>query len=320
MARRIISATNSDIKKFTSKDLKESIIASEGRTILSQNFVGFEPLVEGTINPEVANAAGADMVFLNGYSMDKDSNLPGLKYSTNDGVVKNLRVNDVKKLLHMPVGVYLECGVGDDASATSGNPSIQMVRKDRVASDENLKKVLDEKIDFVVLGGNPGTGTSLDTIINATKRAKKILKDKVMIWAGKWEDGSKEKILGDPTREDSKEKIDELIDAGADVICLPMPGSRQGITTDSIRDLVTHVHMYNDKHTLAMCFLDGSVEGSDIDTVRACALMSKQTGADIHAIGDAGLHGISQPEDIYQMCLTIKGRRLTWLKMAAGHR
>ncbi|MDM7532955.1 hypothetical protein [Lacticaseibacillus paracasei] len=225
----------------------------------------------------------------------------------------------LRQTASVPIGIYLECGTEDDPSVST-TIGTQMVREDRIASTRNLEEALTEGVDFIVLGGNPGTSTTIDTIIEATKRAKKVVGDDALIWAGKWEDGSNEKVLGDPLRTDSKDKISELIDAGADVICLPMPGSRQGVSVSEIRDLVTFTHSYGDKDTLAMCFLDGSVEGSDIDTVRECAIMSKQTGADIHAIGDAGLHGIAQPEDIYQMSITIKGRRLGWFKMAAGGR
>lgn len=323
MVHRLISATKTEIDSMTAKDLKNSIRASEGRVILSQNYVGVEPLLENSLNFEIANAFGADMVFLNGYSMDPNSNLPGLHTMIVDSngktTEKNLRVNDVKKMCHMPVGIYLECGVGDDGS-TSTLIGVSLVRKDRVASKENLELAVKEGVDFIVLGGNPGTGTSLDTIIKATKDAKRIVGDKAMIWAGKWEDGVNEKVLGDPLRKDNEEKIGELIDAGADVICLPMPGSRQGVVVSEIRELVKYIHSYGKGDALAMTFLDGSVEGSDTDTVRECTLMSKQTGADIHAIGDAGLHGVSQPEDIYQMVITAKGRRLGWAKMASGNR
>lgn len=323
MAHRLISATKSEIKSMSPMDLKNSIRASEGRVILSQNYVGAEALVENTLNFEVASAFGADMVFFNGYSMDPTVQLPGLTSNFIDAdsnVERHLRVADVKEMTHMPVGIYLECGVGDDLATSTSLSNQAMVRPDRVASKENLEKAIEEKVDFVVLGGNPGTGTSLETIIKATEQAKATLGDQVMIWAGKWEDGVNEKVLGDPLRKDSQECIARLIDAGADVICLPMPGSRTGVVTDEIRKLVTFIHEYGDGTTLAMCFLDGSVEGSDTDTIRACAIMSKQTGADIHAIGDAGLHGISQPEDIYQLAMTTKGRRLAWFKMAAGNR
>jgi hypothetical protein len=43
-------------------------------------------------------------------------------------------------------------------------------------------------------------------------------------------------------------------------------------------------------------------------------------GADIHAIGDAGLSGMSIPENIYQMSITIKGSRLTFKRIAGSRR
>lgn len=324
MPRRLISSTKSEIRRMTAKQLKDSIRASEGRVILSQNYVGHPPLLEGTTNAELAESMGADMIFFNGYPMDESVEIPAFQvdvYENDKYVNKSYRLKQMKTLTKGPLGVYLECGVGDDAdTSTNTNANMTLVRKDRVASDENLKKLIDEEVDFVVLAGNPGTGTSMQTIIDATRRAKAILGDQVMIWSGKWEDGVKEKVLGDPLRKDNKEVIAQLIDAGADVICLPMPGSRTGITVDCIRDLVTFIHEYGNGKTLAMSFLDGSIEGSDEATVRICGILSKQTGADIHAIGDASCCGMSTPEDIYQLALTIKGRRLTWLKTAAGNR
>ena len=321
MPRRLISSTKSEIRTMNKEELKYSIQASEGRVILSQNYVGSNALDEGTTNTELAEMFGADMIFFNGYSMNPESNMPGLMvYEFNNGAYeqKYYRLKDMKKITKSPLGIYLECGLGDDPK-TSTSATSNLIRPDRTASDENLRKLLDEEADFVILAGNPGTGTSMDTIVDSTKRAKKILGDKVMIWAGKWEDGVNEYVLGDPLRPDSKEVITKLIDAGADVICLPMPGSRTGITVTDIRELVTYIHTYK-PGTLAMSFLDGSVEGSDESTIRECSLMSKQTSADIHAIGDAGLSGVASPEGIYQMALTIKGRRLTWFKMASGHR
>lgn len=324
MVRRLISSCRSEIRTMSVTELKNSIRASEGRVILSQNYVGHTPLLEGTTNPELAEAMGADMIFFNGYPMDESVEIPAFNVDICENgkyVHKSYRLKDMKALTNGPLGVYLECGLGDDAtSSTSTSANQQLVRKDRIASDENLQKLIEEEADFVVLAGNPGTGTTMETIVDATKRAKAILGDKVMIWAGKWEDGVKEKVLGDPLRKNSKEVIAQLIDAGADVICLPMPGSRTGITVECIRDLVTFVHEYGDGTTLAMSFLDGSVEGADEDTVRMCGILSKQTGADIHAIGDASCSGMATPENIYQLAMTIKGRRLTWLKTAAGHR
>lgn len=321
MATRLISTSKSEIRNLSAVELKRSIQASEGRVVLSQCYVGHPALLEGTTNPELAEAFGADMVFFNGYPMD-DTTIPAFKVKVNNGngwEQHDYRLKEMKQFTNGPLGVYLECGVGDDQS-TSTAQGEQLVRKNRVASRENLERLIEEDADFVVLAGNPGTGTKMEEIIAATKLAKEVLGDQVMIWAGKWEDGVDEKVLGDPLATfDHKDIISKLIDAGADVICLPMPGSRTGITVDMIRDLVEFTHKYK-PGTLAMSFLDGSVEGSDEDTIRLCTLMSKQTGADIHAIGDAGCSGMATPENIYQMALTLKGRRLTWYKLASGKR
>lgn len=323
MPRRLISSSRSEIRRMSAPELKQSIEASEGRTIMCQNCVCMDSLCEGTTNMEVSQAFGADMIFLNAYSMDETAYQPGCRaeeYAEGRGFEERMcRVGDIKKLVDVPVGVYLECGIGNDA-ATSTNPGLDMIRPDRVASEENLKKLRDEGADFVVLGGNPGTMTSFDAIIDATRRAKEVLKDEMLIFSGKWEDGVHQKVIGDPAYEgDFKAVIGRLIDAGADVICMPMPGSRQGVAVDEIRGLVTFIHMYK-PGALAMLFLDGSVEGADEDTIRQCALWSKMTGADLHAIGDAGLSGMSAPENIYQMSLSIKGRRLTFRRLAASRR
>lgn len=320
--RRLISSTKSEIKRMKKEELQNSIRASEGRVILAQHYVGIEGLLNDVTNAELAQAFGADMVFFNGYSMDESCPLPGLiveEYAIDGYIKKQYRIPEMKKLLNIPVGVYLECGTGDDKT-TSTAADVQLVRPDRIASIENLRKVIEEGADFVVLGGNPGTGTSFETIIEATKHAKEILGDEILIFAGKWEDGVEEKVLGDPlANRPSKDVIKDLIDAGADVICLPIPGSRTGITVNMIHELVNYTHKY--KHgTLAMSFLDGSIEGADTQTIRECVLMSKQTGADIHAIGDAGYSGVAVPENIYQMCITTKGRRLTYKRMAGSSR
>ena len=87
----------------------------------------------------------------------------------------------------------------------------------------------------------------------------------------------------------SKEIIKELIDAGVDCIDLPAPGSRHGISVDMIRELVEYIHSYK-PGTLAMTFLNSSVECADPDTIRLIALKMKETGADIHAIGNEKMY------------------------------
>ena len=140
----------------------------------------------------------------------------------------------------------------------------------------------------------------------------------MLIFAGKWEDGIVEKVLGDPLATyNAKEVIDELIDAGVDIIDFPAPGSRQGITVEIIRELVEYTHR---KGALAMVFLDSNVEAADVDTIKEVTLLMKQTGCDVHAIGDGGFGGGTWPENIYQMSVTLKGKAYTWKKMATPKR
>lgn len=324
MVRRLISSSRSEILNMTAKDLKTSILTSEGRTVLCQNFVG-DNLCEGTTNAEISQAMGADMIFFNGYSMDEHQSQIGLiveewNEESQTYQQKQYRLKDMKKVINVPLGIYLECGKGDDAS-TSTSPEKQNVRQDRIASKENIEKAIKEDCDFIVLAGNPGTMTSYDAIVEATKQAKEVVGDRVLLFAGKWEDGVYNKVLGDPQVPMSVHKkfISDLIDAGADVICMPMPGCRAGISVDDIRELITFTHTYK-PGTLVMSFLDCSVEGADNDSIRQCTLWSKMTGADIHAIGDAGLAGMSSPEGIYTMSIALKGRRLTFRRIAAGRR
>ena len=121
------------------------------------------------------------------------------------------------------------------------------------------------------------------------------------------------------SRLDEKEIIKELIDAGIDCIDLPDPGSRHGISVDMIRELVEYIHSYK-PGTLAMTFLNSSVECADPDTIRLIALKMKETGADIHAIGDGGFSGCTSPENIHQLSVSLKGRHYTYFRMASVNR
>jgi len=189
-----------------------------------------------------------------------------------------------------------------------------------LATDEHIQKALDLGVDFIILGGNPGSHTSIADVIQKTKKVKELYGDKVFLFAGKWEDGIEEKVLGDPlAKYDAKEVIKELIDVGADCIDLPAPGSRHGISVNMIRELIEYIHSYK-PGTLAMTFLNSSVEGADLDTVRMVALKMKETGADIHAIGDGGFGGCAQPENIHQLSVSMKGRAYTYFRMASTNR
>ena len=143
-----------------------------------------------------------------------------------------------------------------------------------LCTPEHVKQCVELGVDFIVLGGNPESGTSIHDIVACTKWVKELYGDKLFVFAGKWEDGVGEKVLGDPLAQyDAKEVIRELIDAGADP-----------------------------------------------DTVRLIALKMKETGADVHAIGDGGFSGCTSPENIQQLSISIKGKPYTYFRMASWNK
>ena len=303
---RLISASASDFEGMSPIDLKESVYKSEGRVIMGQHLL-FDGagLVRGVTNTEVMFAFGADMVMLNTIDLDNLENNPGLL---------GLSIAELKARCRRPIGVYLGCPNQKNEDA---GKKVLYRSEGMLCTPEHVEKCVSLGLDFIVLGGNPGSGTSISDIINCTKWIKDIYGDQIFLFAGKWEDGITEPVLGDPTAQrDDKKIIRQLIDAGADCIDLPAPGSRHGISVSHIQELVQFVHTYK-PGTLAMTFLNSSVEGADPNTVRLIALKMKETGADIHAIGDGGFASCSSPENIHQLSISIKGRPYTYFRMAS---
>ena len=307
---RLITAKASEVAKYTPMQLKESILKSEGRVIMGQTYLNNPILINGCPSTELMFAFGGDMVMLNGFHFDNPESANGMQ---------GLSLKELKALVsEKPVGIYMGCPKADDQELSMDPKKAEM--RSMMYSKENVLKAKELGASFIVLGGNPGSGTSIKDVILATKEAREILGEDMLIFAGKWEDGIVEKVLGDPLADyDAKAVIKELIDVGADVIDLPAPGSRHGITVEMIRELTEFTHRYK-PGTLVMCFLDSNVEIADQDTIRQIAILMKQTGADIHAIGDGGFGGGTWPENIYQLAITMKGKAYTWAKMATPKR
>ncbi len=302
---RLMSAKASQVSQYTGRELKEAIFKSEGRVLMGQTYLKSPILMPNCTSTELMFAFGADMVMLNGFDFRDPSLCQGLQ---------GLSYQEIKALVGgRPVGIYFGCP-GEKVD----NPSRLYEMSGMMCSEENLLKAKEWGVSFVVLGGNPGSGTSIKDVVKWTKKCREICGDDLLIFAGKWEDGVSEKVLGDPLADyDAKEIIKQLIDAGADIIDFPAPGSRHGITVEIIRELIEFTHRNG---ALAMSFLNSNVEAADVDTIRQIALMMKQTGCDVHAIGDGGFGGGTWPENIYQMSVTLKGKAYTWAQMATPRR
>ena len=168
-------------------------------------------------------------------------------------------------------------------------------------------------VNMILLTGNPGNGISNRAIVDSLKAISAQLKDQMILAAGKMHAAgilteSAEKII-------SKRDISEFVEAGADIILLPAPGTVPGITTEYIHELVSYAHSLG---VLTITAIGTSQEGADTDTIKKIALMCKMAGTDIHHIGDTGYPGMALPENIMAYSVAIRGVRHTYHRMAAS--
>lgn len=290
--KRILDCYASDFKNMTAKELKQSIIASEGRTLLSENIVTGSA-ADGLTNSEVARAAGADLILLNALDV-YDLYISGLDITDNP-------VHTLQKMLGRPIGVNLE---PIDLNADF-NESRLDISKGRMASKDTILRAEELGFDFICLTGNPKTGVTNDELVNAVTLAKEFFSGLVI--AGKMhQSGVAEEVM-------SVEVAKQLINAEADVILMPAVGTVPGVDEETTKKLVK---LAKESKVLTMASIGTSQESADPATIRQIGLMSKIIGFDIHHIGDAGYAGIAPYENIIELSKTIRGNRHTLRRMA----
>ncbi|UFU00799.1 haloacid dehalogenase-like hydrolase [Radiobacillus kanasensis] len=300
--KRILNCVASDFAKANGKELLQSIQASEGRTVVSEIVSPAAPLYPEVSNPEMAAAFGADFILLNVFDVFQPE-VAGVKADADQLVER------VKELTGRPVGINLE-PVDIEAEAAE---DLLTLSEGRVATTASLEKVKELGLDFICLTGNPKTGVSNNEILKAIKRAKDILGESVFIIAGKMHGAG---VKGEAGSEIiNEETIQYFIEAGAEVILIPSPGTVPGISVEQAQKWVDMIHKYE---ALAMLTIGTSQEGADTQTIRQLALQNKMVGADLHHIGDAGYFGIAIPENIMDYSIAIRGKRHTFVRMAAS--
>ena len=60
--KRLLSCTSSEMLKMDGQELKQAILASEGRTVMTETVVAIEPLLGDLTNAELAVSFGSDIV------------------------------------------------------------------------------------------------------------------------------------------------------------------------------------------------------------------------------------------------------------------
>ena len=301
MPKRLIDTTARKLASYNKQELLTSIADSEGRTLAAETIGTVTPMLVDITNAEFVTSLGADLIMLNIFDVNEPV-IQGLPQVPPEEVVR-----EVKRLTGRMVAINLEPAIVKDTE----DKSVWNLTKGRQATPENAKKAADMGVDMIVLTGNPGVGVENDAIIQALSQLKEAVGDRVILTAGKMHASgvlseAGEKIL-------TENEVESFVDAGADVILLPAPGTVPGISMEYAAKLIKRAH---EKGALAMTTIGTSQEGADEDTIRQIALMCKMAGTDIHHIGDRGYMGMALPENIMAYSVAIRGKRHTYRRMA----
>lgn len=301
MLKRLIDTTARELTSYNKAELLTAISDSEGRTLAAETIGTVTPMLVNITNAEFVASLGADLIMLNIFDVN-DPIIQGLPQTSPEDTIR-----EVKRLTGRMVAINLEPAVIKDGE----EESVWNLTTGRQATVENARKAADMGVDMIVLTGNPGVGVDNEAIIQALSRLKEAVGDRVILTAGKMHASgiiseAGEKIL-------TEKDVEAFVDAGADVILLPAPGTVPGITMEYAGNLIRKAH---EKGALAMTTIGTSQEGADEATVRQIALMCKMAGADIHHIGDSGYMGMALPENITAYSVAIRGKRHTYRRMA----
>lgn len=291
--KRFISANTSDILSMDAKDLKQSIKASEGRVIVSENVATRETVIGDITNAEIAASVGTDMILLNGVDVLKPE-IAALDKTDNF-------VQELHRLVGLPIGVNLE-PIDPDAEMLEGRLEISSGRQANLETIEEIERL---GMDFVCFTGNPGTGVTNDAIKKSIELAKEHFSGLVI--AGKMHGAGVDGPVID------EESVEAFITAGADIILTPSVGTVPGFDSENLKAVVQKAHKSD---RLVLTAIGTSQEGSDPDTIKQMAIQNKICGADMQHIGDAGYGGLAPVDNIYAMSKAIRGERHTISRMA----
>ncbi|RCX17012.1 hypothetical protein DFP94_11073 [Fontibacillus phaseoli] len=305
--KRVLDCRASDFRQMGREDLKGAILAAEGRTVVAETVVVSQPLLPEISNAELAKAFGADLILLNVFDVfqpEVKGIVPFDMFSPSGGPgFDGNPIAEIKRLTGLPVGINLE-PVDESADAVE---SLNALPEGRRATARSLAKAKELGCDFVCLTGNPKTGVTNAQISQAIGTAQQHFGG--LIIAGKMHGaGTRGRVV-------DREAAVAFAEAGADIVLFPAPGTVPGLREQELAEIIAKV---KERGALALTAIGTSQEGADEGTVRSIALSAKRAGADIQHIGDAGFAGMATPENIMALSMAIRGRRHTYIRMAAS--
>ena len=304
MVKRLLSANTSEVLAMTGAELKQSIKASEGRVIVSENVVVHEAF-DGLTTSELAAAFGADLILLNAFDVF-DPIVLGLYPGENTLEQAKVRhdgqvIHRLQNLVGRPLGVNLE---PVDPQAAMAEDRLE-IPAGRQASAATLKEAEKLGFNFIVLTGNPGTGVTNKQIAANIQVAKNNFNGLVI--AGKMHGAGVDEAVV------SVGAVQDFLQAGADVILVPAVGTVPGFNDKQLTQIVELAHQAG---ALVMSTIGTSQEGSGPSYIENIAIRNKICGVDMQHIGDAAW-GIQSPfENIYPLSKALRGERHTIQRMA----
>ena len=301
--KRLLDCTPGEAFRYGKTELLQAIAGSEGRILACETIGIMPPLLVDVTNAEYAASLSADIVLLNMF----DVRQPVIQALPKVPAMETVR--EIKRLTGRLVGINLE--PTNDELAKDNAGTLWEMKEGRLATSENAKVAADMGVNLIVLTGNPGNGVSNEAIEKALREISAAVGDRVMLAAGKMHASG---VAGEGGEHIMTEQdAQAFLDAGADIILLPAPGTVPGITMEYAHRLIEAVHA---RGKLAMTAIGTSQEGADVATIRQIALMCKMAGADIHHIGDTGVPGMALPQNILAYSIAIRGERHTYHRMA----
>lgn len=295
--KRLLSCYASDLAHISKEELKQAIVASEGRTVLGETVVTAAPLIAGVSNAEMMAAFGCDLLVLN----ELDVFQPRIVdfYDCDNPIA------EIKRLTGRPIGINLE-PVDKQGQVMGEKVSLPAGRQ---VSPASLARAQELGVDFILLTGNPSTGVSMQAIQEAI--ALSVRNFNGLVFAGKMHGAGIGESLVDEAA------LLGFIDQGADGVLVPTVGTVPAVREEQLAPIVAKVR---EKGGLVMSTIGTSQESADSQTIREFALSNKRVGADIHHIGDGGYGRMPDPENILALSIAIRGKRHTYFRMGQSVR
>ena len=313
MTKRILSATPHEMNAWSGRELLSAIRMSEGRVLRAAARIRSGNLIDGVCNAETAAAFGADFINLDTYDL-LDPSIPGWnsKKAEEDQPFQDVQIprgkgysfRELEEIVGRPISILL-LAAKDDRQAELAKRAYGNI----VLSKEVLKKACEENVRWL----------QIDSFDERVDLSKKISEIRQIVGNDKILHVAKSHGAGILNMENSRSLINEdeiiaLLNAGADIVGFPAPGSYPGWDISLCKKMTELVHRHGGIVSLG---IHTSQEVANAATLEQIALYAKMCGTDMHDLGDCGFNeNMIDPMNILRYGVAIRGKRHQYRRMS----